>query len=102
MAKFLDVRVQVNTQNFTAKNRRQQREINRLPERAAQYFVAQTPVRSGNARRNTQLENQDTIHADYAYAERLDTGWSRQAPRGMTRPTEEWVLREYRKIFGKK
>jgi hypothetical protein len=28
-----------------------------------------------------------TIKADYAYAHRLDTGWSSQAPDGMVDPT---------------
>lgn len=50
------------------------------------YFVSITPKRSGNARRSTKLEN-NTIDADYAYAERLDQGYSKQAPRGMSDPS---------------
>lgn len=40
----------------------------------------------GNARRSTKLD-QDTIHANYAYATRLDRGWSKQfGGQGMSRP----------------
>jgi len=45
-----------------------------------------TPVRSGNARRRTKLKGNE-IRSDYAYAGRLDDGWSRQAPKGFTEPT---------------
>ena len=39
----------------------------------------------GNAKRSTSLKG-DTIHADYAYATRLDKGWSTQAKQGMSQP----------------
>jgi hypothetical protein len=55
-----------------------------------QYFKDITPIRSGNARRNTFLKNLN-IEADYAYAGKLDTGYSRQAPSGMTVPTERFA-----------
>lgn len=55
-----------------------------------EYFVKQTPVRSGNARRNTQLRG-TTIDANYAYAQRLDQGYSSQSPKGMTEPTEKFL-----------
>jgi len=57
-----------------------------VPKKSYDYFVAETPVRSGNARRNTRLSD-TTIKANYAYAGRLDTGWSSQAPDGMVDPT---------------
>ncbi len=49
-------------------------------------FRNKTPIRSGNAKRKTFL-NRTTIEADYPYARRLDEGYSKQAPRGMTEPT---------------
>lgn len=52
-----------------------------------------TPKLSGNARRNTKLSG-DRILAQYAYAQRLDKGYSSQAPDGMTKPTDEYV-KEY-------
>lgn len=67
-------------------------ELKKLPQniidQAYDYFVKATPIRSGNARNNTKLQK-TSIVADYVYAERLDNGYSKQAPRGMTEPTEK-------------
>jgi hypothetical protein len=60
----------------------------KVVQQAFRYFVKTTPIRSGNARRNTRLENDTTIVADYVYSERLDKGYSKQAPNGMVKPTE--------------
>lgn len=58
-------------------------------------FKDVTPVDTGYAKRNTKLKN-NTIEADYKYAEVLDKGrgirdgqirGSNQAPEGMTKPT---------------
>jgi len=76
-------------------------ELSRLMERARkasdevkvdayQYFIEQTPKRSGNARSRTKLQN-DSIVADYAYSQRLNEGWSKQAPNGMVDPTVEHI-----------
>lgn len=65
---------------------------------AYKHFVSITPVRSGNARRNTK-QTKDTIEADYPYANRLDTGWSKQAPNGMTGPTEQFLENEVQNIL---
>ena len=54
------------------------------------FFVEHTPIRSGNARNNTLLQG-DEIVAAYPYAERLDQGYSLQAPEGMTNPTEDYA-----------
>lgn len=59
---------------------------------AFQTWRAETPVRSGNARRNTKYK-QDEIHANYAYAKRLDEGYSKKSPDGMSKPTIEAVRR---------
>ena len=64
-----------------------------LPEAALQEFKANTPVKTGNARRNTRLYG-NVITADYVYAQRLDEGYSKQSPDGMTAPTEEWLHKE--------
>jgi hypothetical protein len=58
---------------------------------AAQFFIAHTPIRTGNARSHTDLRGKTTIVADYPYAERLDEGYSPQAPAGMSRPTEDHI-----------
>jgi hypothetical protein len=77
-----------------------QKELKKIPQDAYQFFVAQTPIRSGNARRSTSLSN-NTIVADYPYAQRLDDGYSTQAPRGMVKPTEAFVNRQVKKLTGK-
>ncbi len=64
-----------------------------LVKAAHTEFIKNTPVRSGNARRKTRLDG-DRIVADYAYSQRLDEGYSKQAPEGMVRPTEEWIQQE--------
>jgi hypothetical protein len=64
-----------------------------LPEEAHKEFIKNTPVRSGNARRNTRLDNTKIV-ADYPYSQRLDEGYSRQARQGMTEPTEQWIQKE--------
>lgn len=64
--------------------------IKQMPEEAYDYFRSITPKRSGNARRNTRLRG-NTIDADYAYAQPLDSGSSKQAPRGMSEPTFEYL-----------
>ena len=68
----------------------------KLAEEAYQYFRNTTPIRTGNARRNTHLRG-DEIRADYAYATRLDDGWSRQAPDGMSAPTTKFIQEYIRK-----
>jgi hypothetical protein len=41
----------------------------------------------GNARRNTVHKSSAKIESRYPYADRLNTGWSKQAPNGFTEPT---------------
>lgn len=57
---------------------------------AYKTFVKKTPIRSGNARRKTRLQG-NTIDAAYPYAQRLEEGYSKQAPDGMTEPTIDEV-----------
>lgn len=85
---------------MTASLRQIQSQLDRLPQEAYNFFVKTTPKRTGNARRSTRLRG-DTIQANYAYAQRLDEGWSRQAPDGMTKPTEAYVQRRLDQIIRK-
>lgn len=82
--------------------RRQRQAVAQFPGQALTEFKDLTPVRSGNARARTRLAAQNTIVADYPYAQRLDEGWSKQAPRGMTQPFEAWVRRWVNRVFGRK
>lgn len=47
-----------------------------------------TPVASGNARDKTIIQG-NKIVSNYAYAGRLNEGYSKQAPQGFTKPTIE-------------
>lgn len=68
----------------------------KLAQEAYRFFRDITPFKTGNARRNTHLTG-DTIQGDYPYATRLDNGYSKQAPNGMSRPTEQFVQDYIRK-----
>lgn len=73
------------------------RKIERLVDDAADHFRAETPIRTGNARRNTS-KKRNTIEADYPYATRLNEGYSRQAPNGMTEPTIDFIRQQIRRF----
>lgn len=62
--------------------------------KAFKFFRSITPIKSGNARRHTFLNNKNEIDAGYQYANRLDEGSSKQAPKGMIQPT----LNEIKKL----
>jgi len=77
------------------------------------FFVAETPVRSGNARNNTVLDSNLRIQAQYQYAGVLDAGrgfrdgqmrGSTQAPDGMTKPTTveaQRLVNQYIQQYGR-
>lgn len=61
-------------------------------KKAGKFFKTKTPVDTGNARRRTRTDvGNRTIKADYGYAGRLDEGWSKQAPAGMSDPTVKYI-----------
>lgn len=68
----------------------------KLAATAYQYWKKITPIDKGNARRSTRLAG-NSIIADYPYARRLDEGWSRQAPRGMSEPTRQHIIQYLRR-----
>ena len=59
---------------------------NDLADVGAKYMRTITPIRSGNARRNTFADG-NMIKAEYPYAKRLDEGWSKQNQIGLIEPT---------------
>lgn len=80
-----------------------QQKLNKLPDEAYKVFVSETPIRSGNARRNTKLKKSSKqIQANYPYAQRLDQGWSKQSPDGMVKPTEEFIINRFHQIMSGK
>jgi len=72
----------------------------KLLDEGYRVFKDVTPIDQGNAKRSTRKQGNDTIHADYAYATRLNKGWSNQARDGMAKPTVEH-LQKYIKSVGK-
>lgn len=78
------------------------RKLESVPKEAFVEFVKDTPIRSGNARRKTKLRGNKII-AGYNYAQKLDEGFSKQAPDGMTKPTEDFIKKRVAQIMrGKK
>ena len=71
---------------------------NQLMRNAFTELKDKTPVRSGNARNKTKLRR-NTIRSDYPYAGRLDEGWSKQAPKGFTEPTLEFMDKNVDKLI---
>lgn len=65
-------------------------------------FVKITPIDKGNARRSTSYnDNTLTITANYPYAGRLDDGYSKQAPKGMTEPSLKFLTKQLKSEFAK-
>lgn len=60
---------------------------------AADYMRSITPIRTGNARAHTGAVSDTEIVADYPYAEKLDQGYSSQAPDGMSKKTIQYIER---------
>ena len=66
---------------------------------AFNVFYNNTPIRTGNARSHTVLA-QNEIWANYPYATRLDQGYSKQRPKGMSNPTIKWLETYLRNNIG--
>lgn len=87
--------------------KRIQKKLSNVPKEAYKEFVKNTPIKTGNAKRNTKLKGK-TIEANYAYAKVLDKGrhmtsrgmrGSEQAPEGMTKPTEDFIKKRIGQII---
>jgi hypothetical protein len=87
--------------NITTSLKKKIAQLDKVPDQAFTFFRAHTPIKTGNARKRTILKK-DTIVAAYPYAERLDNGSSRQAPDGMSKPTEAFVQKTTDKIMKRK
>ena len=101
----MSVTLQVNTMSVSLK--RIQRKLDKLPKEAYDVFKKTTPIKTGNAKRNTKLKG-NTIEANYQYAQVLDKGrhmtrrgmrGSEQAPQGMTKPTEQFIQKRVGQIL---
>jgi hypothetical protein len=84
----------VNLQQFNQQMTRARQALDDLPEFAETTMKRYTPIRSGNARSNTNLQG-NTVTADYAYAQRLEDNWSPQTNgQGIIAPTEQAIQKE--------
>jgi len=86
----MTVKFTVDTRQFSKMIGLARSQVDTIQTEAYQYFRDHTPIRSGNARRNT-VQKGDAIVAAYPYAGRLDTGYSKQAPDGMSDPTVNYI-----------
>jgi hypothetical protein len=86
----MKLKVSVDLKQVNDLDKRGEAEAKKIAKDAHTFFVSQTPIRQGNARRRTRLVN-GNIEANYAYAERLDDGYSKQAPKGMVEPTQKHI-----------
>ena len=82
------------------------KKLSKIPEetmvKSYPFLRNKTPVRSGNARNRTKLnKSTNTIKSNYGYAGRLDDGWSRQAPKGFTDPTINFMDKTVDQLVGK-
>jgi hypothetical protein len=84
--------------NITGTLKSIEKKLANIPKEAFAEFVKDTPVRSGNARRNTKLEG-TKIKAGYSYAQKLDSGYSKQSPEGMSKPTELFIKKRLAAIL---
>lgn len=68
------------------------------------YYKKETPIKSGNARNRTKYTERATtykINSNYDYAGRLDSGWSKQSPEGMTDPSFKYLEKQINNRFKK-
>jgi hypothetical protein len=86
---------------ITPDTKAKQKKLAQVPNDAYLYFKAHTPIRTGNARSRTVLRK-DVITGAYPYAQRLDDGYSKQAPDGMSKPTEAYIKQRLDAIMKRK
>lgn len=89
-------RLRKTTNNIERRIAKLNKALPKIVDAAYDKFVDETPYKTGNAKSKTrQVRNE--IRADYPYANRLNEGYSRQSPEGMTEPT----IKEIRNIVKK-
>lgn len=89
----------VGPSNINNSIRRYQRQLDKLPREGHAEFKRITPIDTGNAKASTKLKG-NVVDARYNYANRLNEGYSKQAPQGMTDPTIDFLRKRVRQILG--
>ncbi len=85
------------TRNINRRLKEIEKELPKITKSASDKFRELTPIDKGNARKQTKLLGNE-IQANYNYANRLNSGYSRQAPQGMTDNTIKFIRSLIRKI----
>ncbi len=72
-------------------------------ESTFKYYRKETPRKGGNARNKTKFnKSRNSINSNYDYAGRLDSGWSKQSPKGFTKPSlnflENTITKKFKRI----
>lgn len=93
------MRIRLKTNRIRPHLQKVDKRLSKVAPEAHKFFVSETPIRTGNARRKTRLQGK-IIKADYPYAKRLDEGWSRQSPEGMSKPTIQYIKDMIADIMG--
>lgn len=96
----MNLKIEVDLKDFNRSLREAEYIVDRNWRASGNQFKQITPRRTGNARSKTRY-NSTEIVADYRYAERLDDGYSKQAPGGMTEPTIRYFISGLEKDIGK-
>jgi hypothetical protein len=86
--------------NITSSINKIQRGLSTVTRETHKFWVRSTPKDQGNARSKTVLRG-NTIEANYPYARRLDEGYSKQAPQGMSRPSGTFFTRLINRLLRK-
>ena len=99
---MLNVTIQFNGTKVAADlNRELDQTVRQISQDYFDSVKEKTPVRTGRARRGWRLKKQRelsySVNNRVPYIGRLDEGYSKQAPRGMTRPAAREVLRTSRR-----
>ena len=74
--------------------------LRKVPQEGYRKFREVTPRQSGYAQNNTKLVRNEIINADYNYAGALNSGTSKQAPKGMTEPMLQHLRPYVKRIIG--
>ena len=98
---MLSINVSFNTRNATSGLKKSiDQAVRGIATDLIKTIKRYTPVRSGRAKRSWRMDKKSNssyqVRNKQPYIERLDAGYSKQAPNGMTRPAIREVLSKNR------
>lgn len=96
----MNLKLEIDAKDFNRAMREAGYIVDRNWRAAGNYFRQITPRRSGNAQSKTRYNDKEIV-GNYPYAQRLDNGYSRQAPDGMSEPTLRYFESNLEKDLGK-